>query len=182
MGAVNCGCSTTVLARPEACPIRNPWCLARRGGWCGVAWRRRRGDRRTDWRRGQRFKTVNYGSGPPALAAAWVKQAKSTSGQAVSFWEIGNENYGCWETNNWLAKAPENYAGYKPNVNSTCPMVTEGLANGMTTMATSYAANAKNFMTAMKAQDPNAQLGVPYAFDNTVGGATVGDNQIWNDT
>ena len=130
----------------------------------------------------QTFTTVNYGSGTPALAAAWVKQAKSTSGQAVSYWEIGNENYGCWETNNWLAKPPANYPGYKANVNSTCPMVTEGLADGMTTMATSYAANAKNFMTAMKAQDPNAQLGVPYAFDNTVGGATVGDNQIWNDT
>jgi hypothetical protein len=130
----------------------------------------------------QTFTTVNYGSGTPALAAAWVKQAKSSAGQAVSYWEIGNENYGCWETNNWLAKPPANYPGYKPNVNATCPMVTEGLANGMTTMADSYAANAKNFMTAMKAQDPNAQLGVPYAFDNTVGGATVGDNQIWNST
>ena len=130
----------------------------------------------------QTFTTVNFGSGTPALAAAWVKQAKSTSGQAVSYWEVGNESYGCWETNNWLAEAPENYAGYKPNVNSTCPMVSEGLADGMTTMATSYAANAKNFMAAMKAQDPNAQLGVPYAFDNTVGGATVGDNTIWNDT
>ena len=130
----------------------------------------------------QTFATVNFGSGTPALAAAWVKQAKSTAGQGVSYWEIGNENYGCWETNNWLAKAPENYAGYKPNVNATCPMVSEDLDAGMTTMATSYAANAKDFMAAMKAQDPNAQLGVPYAFDWTVGGATVGDNTIWNDT
>ena len=37
-------------------------------------------------------------------------------------------------------------------------------------------------MTAMKAADPNAQLGVPWAFDGTVGGASVGDNNIWNDT
>lgn len=130
----------------------------------------------------QSLVTVNYGSGTPALAAAWVKQAKNTSGQAVAGWEIGNESYGCWETNNWLAEAPENYQGYQPNVDATCPMNSEGLAAGITTMAKSYAANAGTYMAAMRAQDSTAQIGVPWAFDWTVGGATVGDNGIWNDT
>ncbi len=83
----------------------------------------------------QSFVTVNYGSGTPAEAAAWVAQAKSTAGQDVALWEVGNENYGCWEVNNELAGPPENFAGYTPNTyttvngvteNVTCPQVTEG--------------------------------------------------------
>jgi hypothetical protein len=130
----------------------------------------------------QSYVTVNYGSGTPAMAAAWVQQASGTPGQAVTDWEIGNESYGCWEANNWLAAPSELYAGYQANNNATCPMVAEGLDAGMTTMAKSYAANAAQYITAMKAQDPNAQIGVPWAFDWTVGGATVGDNQTWNNT
>jgi hypothetical protein len=125
--------------------------------------------------------SVNYGTGTPALAAAWVAQAKSTAGQGVADWEIGNESYGCWENNNELAGPPENYPGYEPN-SDTCPMTVEGTADGMQTMATSYAVNAGAFMAAMKAKDPSAVIGVPWAFDWTVGGATVGDNGTWNDT
>jgi hypothetical protein len=112
----------------------------------------------------QSFVTVNYGSGTPALAAAWVKKSQA-AGQAVADWAIGNENYGCWETDQYLA---------------TCPGT--NTAAGTQAMATSYATNALKYMTAMKAQDPGAQLGVPWAFDNTVGGASVGNNTIWNDT
>jgi hypothetical protein len=130
----------------------------------------------------QSLVTVNYGSGTPAMAAAWVKQAKATAGQAVAQWEIGNESYGCWEDNNWLAQTPENYQGYEPNVGTTCPMNSQGLATGIQTMATSYAANAKQYMIAMKAQDSTAQLGVPWAFDETVGGASVAGNDTWNNT
>ena len=131
----------------------------------------------------QSLVTVNYGSGTPAMAAAWVEQAKATAGQAVAQWEIGNESYGCWEDNNWLADAPEDYQGYEANVGSTCPMnQSAGLDAGMQIMAASYAANARQYMIAMKAQDSAAQLGVPWAFDGTVGGASVGDNDAWNDT
>jgi hypothetical protein len=130
----------------------------------------------------QSLVTVNYGTGTSAMAAAWVKQAKTAAGQAVAQWEIGNESYGCWEDNNWLAQAPENYQGYEPNVGTTCPMISQGLATGIQTMATSYAANARQYMIAMKAQDPTAQLGVPWAFDNTVPGASVGGNDTWNNT
>jgi hypothetical protein len=129
----------------------------------------------------QTFATVNYGTGTPALAAAWVAQAAATPGQAVSDWEIGNESYGCWMQDNWLAQDPEDYVGYVPN-SATCPMSALGQTAGMTVMANSYAANAGAYMTAMKAADPNAQLGVPWAFDGTVGGAAVGGNNIWNDT
>ena len=53
----------------------------------------------------QSFVTVNYGSGTPAEAAAWVSHSRSTPGDSVALWEVGNENYGCWEVNNWLAQA-----------------------------------------------------------------------------
>jgi hypothetical protein len=129
----------------------------------------------------QSFVTVNYGSGSPAEAAAWVKQSK-TSGKAVGMWEIGNENYGCWEVNNELSTSPVNYQGYVINTNATCPMVKEGLDAGMETMATSYAAHAKQFITAMRAVNPKALIGVPYAFGPEVGGASVGGSSEWNNT
>ena len=113
----------------------------------------------------QTFVTVNYGSGTPALAAAWVKQSK-TAGQGVSYWGIGNENYGCWEQNQFIDP-------------TTCTWSTQA---DVQALATSYATHAKAYMLAMKAQNPNAQLGVPWAFDNTVGGASVGFNNVWNDT
>ena len=37
--------------------------------------------------------TVNYGTGTPSLAAAWVTSAK-TNGDNVKYWEVGNEVYG----------------------------------------------------------------------------------------
>ena len=135
--------------------------------------------------------TVNYGSGTPAEAAAWVTQAKSTAGQGVAQWEVGNETYGCWEVDNELAGPPENFQGYTPNTyttvngvseNPTCPQVTEGDAAGTQTLATSYAVNASQFLTAMKKADPAAQTGVPWAFGSDVPGASVPDNTEWNNT
>ena len=135
----------------------------------------------------QSFVTVNYGSGTPAEAAAWVSHA--AGGEAL--WEVGNENYGCWEVNNWLARAPENFKGYKPAdtaiVNGhgtypTCPQTTQGKAQGMQTLATSYAVNARSFMVAMKKADPAARIGVPWDFGPSVLGSAVPDNAEWNDT
>jgi hypothetical protein len=137
------------------------------------------------------FVTVNYGSGTPAEAAAWVSHSLSTAGDSVALWEVGNENYGCWEVNNWLAQAPENFQGYKPNdystvngvyENPTCPQVTQGDAAGTQTLAASYATNARAFMQAMKAADPAARIGVPWAFGSDVAGASVPDNSEWNNT
>ena len=139
----------------------------------------------------QSFVTVNYGSGTPAEAAAWVTQAKDTPGDGVALWEVGNETYGCWEVDNELAGPPENFQGYTPNTyttvngayeNPTCPQTTEGNAAGTQTLATSYAVNAKQYLIAMKAADPRARIGVPWAFGSEVPGASVPDNSEWNNT
>jgi hypothetical protein len=139
----------------------------------------------------QSFATVNYGSGTPAEAAAWVSHSRGTPGDSVALWEVGNENYGCWEVDNWLAQPPESFQGYKPNdfttvngvfENPTCPQVTQGDAQGTQTLATSYAVNARPFLAAMKQADPAARIGVPWAFGSGVGGAAVPDNTEWNNT
>ncbi len=139
----------------------------------------------------QNFVTVNYGSGTPAEAAGWVTHSLTTPGDSVALWEVGNENYGCWEVNNPLAGSPEYYQGYTPNTytsvngvyeNPTCPQVTQGDARGTQTLATSYAVNARRFLLAMKQADPSAQIGVPWAFGAAVTGAAVPDNSEWNNT
>jgi hypothetical protein len=129
----------------------------------------------------QSLVTVNYGSGTPAEAEAEVTQAQAP-GQQVAFWEIGNEGYGCWEANDYLVEAPERYQGYRPTASTTCPMVTKGVSAGMGIMAKSYAANAAKFMAAMRTANPNAVLGVPWAFDTSVGGGSVAGNTEWNNT
>jgi hypothetical protein len=60
--------------------------------------------------------TVNYGSnaacnagGDPAEAAGWVAAAKA-SGFKVSYWTVGNEEYGSWEED--LHSSPHNAATY----------------------------------------------------------------------
>ena len=134
--------------------------------------------------------TVNYGSGTPALAAAWVTTAKHTTGEQVALWEVGNESYGCYEVNNALAGAPAHYQGYRPGTGSaagqyqTCPTSTQGEIAGIKTLATSYAANALPFLRAMKAADPSARLGVPWLLSTSTG---AGDrsptaSSEWNDT
>ena len=132
----------------------------------------------------QSLVTVNYGSGTPALAAAWVRQAAHASGQAVALWEVGNENYGCWEVNNELAGPPENYQAYVPQGgdNQTCPMAAKGLAAGMQVMATSYAVNAKRFLAAMKAADPRAVIGVPWVFGSDGSPSPAAGGNEWNNT
>jgi hypothetical protein len=129
----------------------------------------------------QSLVTVNYGSGTPAEAAAEVKQA-GAPGQQVALWEIGNEGYGCWEANNYLVAAPERYQGFRPTAGATCPMATRGVPAGTQIMARSYGANAPKFMAAMRAANPSAVLGVPWAFDLSVGGGSVAGNTEWNST
>jgi hypothetical protein len=46
----------------------------------------------------QVFTTVNYGTGTPGEAAAWVLSANKTNNCGFKYWEIGNECYGTWET------------------------------------------------------------------------------------
>jgi hypothetical protein len=104
---------------------------------------------------GQKFVTVNYGSDTADSAGAWAKQAAATSGQSTSLWEIGNEEYGSWET--------DNHAGAHT--------------------AASYASNATAYEKAIKSADPKAQVCYDYAMDGTLApGSGVDGFQNWNDT
>lgn len=104
---------------------------------------------------GQKFVTLNYGSDTPASAGAWATQAKGTSGQGVTLWEVGNEEYGSWEVDNH--------------------------ANPHT--AASYATNGLPYMQAVHSADPNAQVCYDYAMDgNLAPGAGVDGWQTWNST
>jgi len=59
----------------------------------------------------QVFTTVNYGTGTPAEAAAWVQSANQTYNCGFKYWEVGNECYGTWETDsNSVPHDPYTYA------------------------------------------------------------------------
>jgi alpha-N-arabinofuranosidase len=76
--------------------------------------------------------TVNYGSGTAAEAAAWVRHANVTNHFRFKYWEIGNENYGTWETDT--------------NVSAHDPYT--------------YATRARDYIQQMKAADPDIKIGV----------------------
>lgn len=80
----------------------------------------------------QAFITVNYGTGTPAEAAAWVRSANVTNHLGFKYWEIGNECYGTWETD--------------ANVSPHDPYT--------------YAMRAASYYTQMKAADPTIKIGV----------------------
>jgi len=90
--------------------------------------------------------TVNYGSGTPAEAAAWVRNANITNHLAFKYWEVGNENYGTWETDT-----------------NTFPH------DGYT-----YAVRAASYITQMRAADPGIKIGVPVVAgeNNSINGYT----------
>lgn len=78
------------------------------------------------------FITVNYGTGTPEEAAAWVRHANITNRLGIRCWEIGNENYGTWETDH----------------------------NNLPHHAHTYALRAKKYIEQMKAADPTIKVGV----------------------
>jgi alpha-L-arabinofuranosidase len=80
----------------------------------------------------QVFITVNYGSGTPEEAAAWVRCANITNHCGFKYWEIGNENYGNWEHD-------ENSPPHD---------------------AVTYARRAREFISQMKAADRTIKIGV----------------------
>ncbi len=109
----------------------------------------------------------------------------------MALWEVGNETYGCWEVNNWLAQPPASYRGYTPNTyttshgvyeNPTCPQSLLGNRAGTATLANSFAAHALAFLAAMRKAGPGAKLGVPWAFGTKVRGASVPFHAEWNNT
>ena len=95
----------------------------------------------------QAFITVNYGSGTPAEAAAWVRSSNVTNHYAFKYWEIGNELYGPWETD----------TNIPPND------------------AYTYALRATNYIRQMKTADPSIKIGVVLTpgEDSSVNGNTT---------
>ena len=77
--------------------------------------------------------TVNYGTGTTNEAAAWVRHANVTNHLAFKYWEVGNENYGTWETDT--------------NVYPHDPYT--------------YAVRTAQYLTQMRAADPTIKIGVP---------------------
>jgi hypothetical protein len=82
--------------------------------------------------------TVNYGSGTPEEAAAWVRCANVTNHCKFRYWEIGNENFGNWERDD--------------NVPAHDPLT--------------YARRARDYFAQMKAADPAIKIGVPVTQDS----------------
>ncbi|MGO8678396.1 MAG: alpha-L-arabinofuranosidase [Limisphaerales bacterium] len=80
----------------------------------------------------QAFITVNYGSGTADEAANWVRCSNVTNRYGLKYWEIGNENYGTWETDQ----------------------------NTYPNDAYTYATRAADYMARMKAVDPTIKVGV----------------------
>jgi hypothetical protein len=93
--------------------------------------------------------TVNYGTGTPALAAAWVKDADVTNSDGIQYWEVGNEVYGNgtyganWETDAHCDTSP----GGSPVTVGSEPSQTYDCG------PTQYADNVLQYMSAMKAAD-----------------------------
>jgi len=96
--------------------------------------------------------TVNYGSGTPQEAAAWVRSANVTNHLNLKNWEVGNECYGTWETDT-------NVCPHDPYT---------------------YAARAAQYITQMKTVDSTIKIGVPVVpgEDNNANGYT--NHPIYN--
>jgi hypothetical protein len=80
---------------------------------------------------GNVFITANYGTGTPSEAAAWVTNTNLTHSYGFKYWEILNEVYGSWETDN-------NTRPHDPYT---------------------YAVRFKDYFNQMKAVDPTIKVG-----------------------
>ncbi|HEY3053603.1 MAG TPA: glycoside hydrolase family 30 beta sandwich domain-containing protein [Thermoanaerobaculia bacterium] len=77
--------------------------------------------------------TVNYGTGTAEEAASWVEYSNVNHRRGFRYWEIGNEVYGSWETDNRT----------RPHDPKT------------------YAEAVAAYMMAMKRFDPSIRIGIP---------------------
>jgi fibronectin type 3 domain-containing protein len=124
--------------------------------------------------------TVNYGTGTPSLAAAWVQDADVTNNYGIQYWEVGNEVYGNgtyganWETDSHCETSlngPPVTVGSEPAQTYDCG-------------PTQYADNVLSYMTAMKAVDSSihvcAVLTTPGSWPDGVTNSEYPDS--WNQT
>ncbi|HEY3872073.1 MAG TPA: cellulose binding domain-containing protein [Actinocrinis sp.] len=125
--------------------------------------------------------TTNYGTGTPALAAAWVQDADVTNNYGIEYWEVGNEVYGNgtydadWEADAHCTTSASGgpvTIGSEPNQTYNCgPSV--------------YASNLLGYISAIKAVDPDvhvcAVLTTPGFWPDGVTNATTSPLP-WNQT
>jgi len=95
--------------------------------------------------------TVNYGTGTPALAAAWAQGAAS---DGVAYWEVGNEVYG----NGTYGSNWESDAHCDTSLNGTPVTIGSEPSQTYDCGPTQYAANFLQFQSAIHAVDPSAQV------------------------
>src|SRR5580692_10109849 len=95
--------------------------------------------------------TVNYGTGTPSLAAAWVQAAASDN---VQYWEVGNEVYGNGTYGaNWEADAHcDTSLNGSPVTIGSEPSQTYNCGPAQ------YAANVLQYISAIHAVDANAKV------------------------
>ena len=124
--------------------------------------------------------TFNYGTGIPALAAAWVQDADVASNYGIQYWEVGNEVYGNgtygadWETDSHCNTA----------LNGTPVTVGSEASETYNCGPAEYAANVKQYTSAVHAVDASAKVCVVLT---TPGfwpdGVTISEYaQSWNQT
>lgn len=124
--------------------------------------------------------TVNYGTGTPALAAAWVQNADVTNNYGIQYWEVGNEVYGNGSYGaNW-----ETDSRCDTSLNGSPVTVGSEPAQTYNCGPTQYANDVLSYLTAMKAVDANIHV---CAVLTTPGGWPDGVTnseypQSWNQT
>jgi hypothetical protein len=101
--------------------------------------------------------TVNYGSNPenngggsPTFAAGWVGDANVTNNYDITYWEIGNEVYG----NGYFSGQDWEYDLHFTNQTASARVGQAALSGG------AYGTNALQFISDMKAVDPNIKCGI----------------------
>lgn len=112
--------------------------------------------------------TVNYGTGTPAEAAAWVKYANIEHHDNVRYWEIGNEVYGNgtygsdWEVDaRCRVSSAAGAAPFNPGGGTLSPeKPNTGQAPTFNCGPLQYAKNVARFARAMKSVDPGIVIGV----------------------
>lgn len=108
--------------------------------------------------------TVNFGTGTPQEAAAWVHYANVVKGYGIKYWQVGNETEGTWETGgpintqDYVRRYIEFYDAMKaedPTITVTGPvagglMDASNLYNGHTVM--------QDFISLLHAQGKDAYI------------------------
>ncbi len=119
--------------------------------------------------------TINYGTGTPALAGAWLAKINADH-DPVTAVEIGNEPYGCSSPDKEITVGPVWDTSYEPNVPSQCPYQQYGGGSpGLRQFARSYIAHAPAFIRAVHKADPDVKIVLPYAISPPGDGG-----HVWN--